>query len=439
MAMTTFRKTRLYRLVLALGVLALLLTDYGVARADEQIRDLILRQFREYDPDYDRHREYFGQRLEEMSEALARAQSDGHNLYCSEQMYLEAKWLHRYTAHWARIEDKLQRIEESLSDRDQEFAREQSPVTGMWGACYEAWFMQLGATISELERLALTGEPARYEIRPTGQIKTGKRLIDLLQDLLVSDIANTGVNNRGELGSLMTSFSQAAFKTHIREMLLTTSGAANPENTLAAQIEAFRFFLDGSQDRETGYWGAWYIDKGRVHKALDLSMTYHIVAYLEGDVPRWPSIIETTMAIENERYPFGWLHNGRHNNHNLYDVAKILKFGWPHMDDEQRATSQEKIDWMIRWSLENTLTEDNKFIHDPSFSDSLADEYYFGVSLYDVVGLWNEERRFWTKRPIEYAAAPICCQIKQEIEQSGWDGWAAEGALNKLERNCGAC
>jgi len=29
-------------------------------------------------------------------------------------MYLEAKWIYEYTAHWNRLEDKLRRIEQSL-------------------------------------------------------------------------------------------------------------------------------------------------------------------------------------------------------------------------------------------------------------------------------------------------------------------------------------
>jgi hypothetical protein len=40
-------------------------------------------------------------------------------------------------------------------------------------------------------------------------------------------------------------------------------------------------------------------------------------------VDHWPEIIETTMAIERQPYPFGWSQNGEMVNHNNYDLAKV--------------------------------------------------------------------------------------------------------------------
>jgi len=409
------------------------------AKAEEDFHDLIRRQFEIYDPDYQMHRKQYGERLEAMSKAIAAAQANGRTLHCSQQIFLEAKWLHRYTAHWDRMEDKLKRIELSLDDHDQSYAAEQSPVDGFWGVCCEKWFMRLGATLSALESLSLRSEQPRYSLRPAGRFDTGKKLLTRLQDLLVSDIANTGVNNRAELGSLITTFSQGFFKPHLREMLVTSFDQSRTSSVFDSLTEAFLFFLNGAQNGSTGYWGAWYIVDGKVHKSRDLSMTYHIIAYTKGGVEHWPQIIETTTAIESDPYPYGWRHNGRYNNHNLYDVAKIYKFGWPYMSETERVKIGDQIHSMIEWSLENTLGPDDTFAHDPTFSDSLADEYYFGISFFDVVGYWQPKRRFWTDAPLDEDAAAMCCRLKHRVKELGFEGWAADGAMSKLERNCGQC
>jgi hypothetical protein len=408
------------------------------ARAEEAPDELILRQFQIYDPDYHRHHRYYGERLKALAEAIAAAETTGRTLHCSQQMYLEAKWLHRYTAHWERLADKLTRIEQSLEDHDQSFAAEQSPVDGIWGICHEEWFMRLAATVDGLERLSARHEKPRYSLRSAGRFDTGKKLLTRLQDLLISDIAHTGVDNRGELASLISTFAQGAFKEHLREML-AESADLRVSSKLDSLTEAFRFFLSGAQDPSTGYWGAWYIVDGKINKTADLSMTYHVIAYTKGRVEHWTQIIETTSAIESDPYPYGWRHNGRFNNHNFYDVAKIFKFGWPHMSEAERFKIGRQIQSMVDWSLANTLGAGDTFSHDPTFSDSLADEYYFGVSFLDVVGYWRQDQRFWSDAPVGGDAAVMCCRLKQRVEELGLKGWAAEGALRKLEGNCAQC
>ena len=105
-------------------VLAVFAISIGApAGAEENFHDIIRCQFEIYDPDYQMHREDYGERLKALSKAIAEAQASGRTLHCSQQMFLEAKWLHRYTAHWSRLEDKLKRIEQSLNDHDQSFAK----------------------------------------------------------------------------------------------------------------------------------------------------------------------------------------------------------------------------------------------------------------------------------------------------------------------------
>ena len=412
---------------------------WSPAKASDDIRALIEQQFIRYDPNYVENRARLGNRLEALSSRLAELEAEGHELHCSKQIFLEAKWLHRYTAYWDKLTEKLDRLELSLEDRDQAFAKKQLPTTGHWGVCYEAHFMRIAATVDALSDLLSRGERPRYRLRADGPLNTGKKLLLRLADLLLSDIANTGVNHRGELNSLLTSISRGLFKHWMREGLndyIDLPSGSSLENLAGA----LRFYLSGAQDAETGYWGAWYVIEGKFYKTADLSMTYHIVSYTKGKgIERWPEIIDTTFAIEAEPYPYGWRHNGRYNNHNNYDVAKIYRYAWPHMTDAQRAQAAAQLSAMVEWSLSNTLKPDGTFVHDPTFSDSLADEFYFGVSFFDVVGLWNPEKRFWpTTAPYQDARA-LCCRIHRRLEELGLSGWAADGAREKLERNCSAC
>ena len=120
-----------------------------------------------------------------------------------------------------------------------------------------------------------------------------------------------------------------------------------------AYTDAFREFIDDWQDPETGYWGvSWHRIGGGIRKATDLSFTYHIIAYRQGDVRYWDRIIATTLALEDQEYPFGWRYQGQLTNHNAYDVVRIFQSGWPHMDADQRGQSPAAaIDRMLHWSL----------------------------------------------------------------------------------------
>jgi hypothetical protein len=69
-------------------------------------------------------------------------------------------------------------------------------------------------------------------------------------------------------------------------------------------------------DPATGYWGAWCRVGDRLYRTTDLNITFHLISYLQGDVPHWPQIIETTFNIANEPYPYGWRYGLSSNNHN---------------------------------------------------------------------------------------------------------------------------
>ncbi len=426
-------------LIALAGIVSTFVFGVPIAGAEQRYKELIQQEFLKFDPQYLEKRKLYETDLTQLAGEIARAEAAGRDMHCSQQIYLEAKWLIHYSAYWDRIEDKLDRLRSSFDLKDQSFAASQSPVDGHWGVCHEEDFMRLAATLEGLVKLDLKSQKPIFKLKPIGGMETGKQLVDRLNSLLISDIAHQGIDNRSELGSLITTIALAAFKPKIRAMveaalahMPTKSGA----NRLDIATEAFRFFLNASQDAETGYWGAWYIVNGKVIKTPDLSFTYHIIGYTKGDVARWPQILTTTARIENDEYPYGWKHDGEHNNHNLYDVAKIYKYAWPNIPKEKRPALRNQIQSMIDWSLANTITEDGQFKFDPSFSNSLAAEYYYGISFLDVVGYWDDDRRFWTEEASEPGADKLCRQIKGALDTVGISGWEGIAARQKIERNC---
>lgn len=93
---------------------------------------------------------------------------------------------------------------------------------------------------------------------------------------------------------------------------------------------------------------------------------------------------------------------------------------------------------MLGWSLEESVTPDGQFKPDFTFSNSLADEYYFGVSFLDVIGYWLKKKRFWTDQSFEGADA-LCCSIKDRLTGLDLNSWASRGAMERLKDNCRVC
>ena len=218
--------------------------------------------------------------------------------------------------------------------------------------------------------------------------------------------------------------STPSFRTHSTELPIGASYATE-----------FRRFLDRIQDPKTGYWGAAYETANTSQVSADLSLTFHTVNYRRGDVALWPRIIETTFAIRDLPYPYGWMHRGAFNNHNNYDVAVILRFGWPHMTEAQRERARRELAAMLDFALGPSLSEQGGFRDDPTFYSTPADAFYYGIAFLDVVGYWDPAKRFWTDRDFP-EAIPVACRIRAELRKLGTDSTAARDAAARLRGHC---
>jgi hypothetical protein len=68
--------------------------DAVLLRGNE-VKALVQKDFIRFDPNYLGHHERLGQRLDGLGQRLAGLQAAGNEMECSNEIYLEAKWLYR--------------------------------------------------------------------------------------------------------------------------------------------------------------------------------------------------------------------------------------------------------------------------------------------------------------------------------------------------------
>lgn len=410
-----------------------LLAAGSLARADgwqpPVTRAMVEEQFVVFEPDYRQLKAERVERMRALEDELFALQAEGEPMFCSSHMLNELRWLLQSTTQWSRIDKQLWLLGASLRDTNQDFAKDQESHDGSWGVCYDEWFKKLDPMIQAINSMA--GEdvsPEHTELEFLQPIDTPQELVAYLDGVRRSDVAATGLNRRDELGAVASVVAEIVFKQHVQDYV-----ARHVESIDLGQHyeDAFRQYLDRWQDPVTGYWGPWYEIDGETRKATDLSFTYHIVAYRKGDVGHWDKIVATTLAIENENYPFGWLHQGTMTDHNAYDVVRIFQYGWPHMEASQQAQAAEAIQGLVDWSLSESLQPDGSFAAPAGFASSVSDAQYYGVSLLTKAGYCSTDQPFWTDRTWPEAKA-TCCRIAARLREFDSDVPAAEAAQKRL-------
>lgn len=354
---------------------------------------VVKSDFSTFDRQYADRLARYHDKLQHFSEKLCKLENTGVASHASRQLFIHAKWLTKYTAYWSRLDSLLDRLDSSFLEHDQSYVAEQSPHDGSWGWHFREFHHKFDATIGRLHELAAQNKPPEYALDFLEPVATRDRMIDYLERLRISDIAETGRNQRDEYGAVLTCLGQICFKPGLRDYVRQHVRGIDLSDDY---IDAFEDFLDRSQNPGTGYWGPWYRSNGRIYRYDDLSFTFHIISYRKGRVQHWPEIIATTFANKAKNYPQGWLSNGRYNNHNNYDVAKVFRFGWPHMSAAEKERAQGEIGHMLNWCLTRSMDGEGRFQMDANFYNSREACYYFGVSFLDEVGYFDPGRRFWS-------------------------------------------
>ena len=397
--------------------------------------ELIHGQFLKYDRDYLKRIAERERRLDALGERLFTLEEADRSAECSRHIFLEAKWLVGYTAWWSRIDRRLEELEVSFALPDQDFAKEPAPRDGFYGMCAVERFIRIEDTLVNYFDMAANGEKPSVERKPIADLRTEKGLTNFLEERLISDIPISGEDQRSRFGSLISIFAAADKRDFVMEFLRQTAqGGGLPPEQLQALRDRFNALIDLWQDPASGYWGAWYRDGETLFRTTDLSITYHIVHARRGEVRHWPELIDTTFALRDQIYPFGWLSDGHWTNHNNYDLARLFKYGWPHMTDDQRAETARTLQAMVDWSFAETVRPDYAgFIADPKLSSSLGSTFYFGASFLVAAGYFDQQPWFG---PLEHPApVPEVCRAMIAYGRT-LDGPLVAGGIAKLEEAC---
>lgn len=319
------------------------------------------------------------------AQVLAREERGEKNLP-AHQILFELGWINSSTRDTARFQRRLDALAAAMKDPANQSAVDvQSPADGSWGKWYTEPFFKLAASYEQISQLASRGELPRHPCRFLDAFNAPERLTAHLDSLLISDLAADGVKRRRELNETISDLLR----------LIRRRQPANYVYHPKLEAAMMDWLMNTARDPATGYWGGWYRRDGRVEKTTDLSITFHIISYLDGEVPDWPRILDTTLAMKDRAYPTGWLSSGAYLNHNNMDVARIFELGWKHASDTQRAAIRVELKKQLDWCLRDSLRPDGSFVVLEA-DDSVETSIYFGTLFLVRVGYFDRARRFWT-------------------------------------------
>ena len=345
---------------------------------------------------------------------LDRDEALGLDTSCLRQALRELRWRLEYTADEAGVGANLERIR-SLAALPVAPCATNPDEEGSYGACTEVWFLKLDASVDHLLAPDFIGKPPRFLDR----INDPDRLERYLQGLLISRLAEDGVDRRKELN-----FATADL---VRLILWRRPANYRWDPRLETVI---RRFVANWQDPATGFFGATYEIGVQRLRTTDLSLTFHMARYLEGRIGYWPKLIDTLIEIRGDRYPNGWLDEEGLTNHNNYDVATLFQLGWPELRADQQQPARAELDRLLRWCLATAIAPDGT-VAARAKSESLSESYYFTIAFLDTVGYFDPAKRFWTDRAFPEAPA-LRVRLERHVRRLHKGDPMARMALERL-------
>jgi hypothetical protein len=348
---------------------------------------------------------------------LDRRESGGGDTSCPRQVLRELRWRFEYTADTSAIRATLARLRTWAALSSSPAASHDAE--GTHGDCTNVWFLKLDACVDQMlsDEFDEQGRPLRFLDR----INDPDRLKDYLESLRVSRLDDDGIDRRKELN----------FATADLVRLILWRRPRNYPWDARLETVIRRFIIEW-QDPTTGFFGADYLIGGRRLRTVDLSLTFHMARYFEGGIEYWPQLIDTLLAIQDRRYPNGWLDEIGITSHNNYDVAVLLQLGWPHMGSDQRRRAREELARLVDWCLAEAIAPDGEIVA-RAVGESLPESYYFTIAFLDTVGYFDATRRFWTE--LDFPEAPaVREQLKDRLLTLSQSDPMVRMACERLDR-----
>lgn len=364
-----------------------------VPEADLHINSWRQADFLSFDPQYAEKMATRIARARTLGKAVVTREIAGQNTQRSHQILEEIIWLISSTADFRQLDQRLDDLEASLAHPDQEKQADAlNAADGSWGSGYTQWFFKLTASYSHMDQ---TASGYQYLAR----INSPQKLDDYLMAVASSDIARTGVDNEREFNESLSCF--------IRMILNgKPEGYAYDPGMKAALMD---LLLHRLRNPETGYWGEVYWHDGHKYFVDDLSVTFHVVSYLNGEVPDMDKVVATTLALRNAEFPAGPVYHAERFDHLNMDVAELYRLGWAHADASQKKDIAADLRAMLQWCLTQSLQPDGSFKMWTG-DNSKEESTYYGASFLARIGYFDKAKRFWTDEDFPEAEA-----VRQKI------------------------
>ncbi|MGC2448135.1 MAG: hypothetical protein WA477_10860 [Candidatus Sulfotelmatobacter sp.] len=356
---------------------------------DRDAWSLLEKDFTAFDSHYTEERETRVARTKELAKQMFAEEAKGAKTACGHQILFELGSLLISSADFKLIDSRLHDLEASIGHP----SSDKADNDGMWGFCYQEWYLKLYATYDHLEANA-PDEPSPHPLPAfLARVSTPQKLTSYLDSLSISDVRHMGVDHEREFNETLATLLQMIVR---RKPENYTVDPALRDALLDRVLHHYR-------NADTGYFGERYRRDGREDFPDDLSMTFHVVSYLKGRVPDMPKVLGTTLAIKDFSYPAGWLWKGEFWNHNNMDVVALFRLGWSQATPGQKKAISTEIDRMLSWCLHDSLQADGSF--KVTIADgSLEDAEYYGTSFLARIGFFDQSQRFWTDRDFPEAA-----------------------------------
>lgn len=377
------------------------------------------QDFLKYDPNY----------AQELAERIARftpllkqviaREMAGQNTELSHQILIEVIWRISATADFMQMDNRLDALEDALNHPEREpSAEDEDPQDGSWGLGCTQWFMKLRASWPRLKQ-------AKFETHFIDRINSPEKLKAYFDSISISDIARTGIDNDEEFNESLSDLmrmilrsrpEQYAYDPHLKDAIMD-------------------LILHQLRDPATGYWGERYSHDGQIKFLPNMSITFHVVSYLEGDVPDMDKIVATTLANQNRLFPEGNYYKGQLYDHIDMDVATLFRYGWPHASDEQKKAMSDELHELLHFCLSESLQPDGSFkmwVGDFSKEEST----YYGASFLSILGYFDRSKRFWTQEDFPDSQAvrqKILAYALEHVKSSPTGGEYSKGTLEALK------
>jgi hypothetical protein len=347
-----------------------------IPQVDREIDQIKRRQFLAYDPNYEQSRAQRIARTYAVGRQIIARETAGQDTHLAHQILSEIVWLIACAADFQRMDARLRDLELALAPQDSKADANGTPRPVK---SHTEWFFEVDGAYGDLNHGPMD---KAYLL---DRINSPEKLTAYFTPVSVSDISRTGVDNERQFNESLS---------NLMRLIIRGRPKGYPWHPKLKDT-VMDLILHRFRNPATGWWGERYVIDGQPQFVDHISMTFHVVSYLQGNVPDMDKVVATTLAVKDLNMPVGWLYKGQYWNHINMDVVELFKRGWSHTGAGQQKAVAGEIHKMLDWLLAESLQEDGSFKLGGT-DESVEEATYYGASFLDRIGFFDKSKRFWT-------------------------------------------